>query len=47
MHVFAATFWALDFALFVFCKCKDGLKVLPAVFAVEFVTWHRNLGIDR
>ncbi len=43
VHVFTAAFWALDPALFVFCKSEDDLEGFIAVFAKEFVARHGNL----
>jgi hypothetical protein len=40
MHVFAATFWTFDVALFVFRKCKNDFKWLLAIFAVELIARH-------
>jgi hypothetical protein len=43
MNVFAATFWTLDVAFFVFRKGKNYFKWLLAIFAVELVARHGDL----
>lgn len=43
MDVFSATLWALDFALFVFCKGKDDFERLLAIFAVKLIAGHDDL----
>jgi hypothetical protein len=43
MYVFAATFWTLDVAFFVFRKGKNYFKWLLAIFAVELVARHGDL----
>jgi hypothetical protein len=43
MYVFAATFWTLDVAFFVFRKRKNYFKWLLAIFAVELIARHGDL----
>lgn len=43
MYLFAATFRSLNLAFFVFRKCKDNFKWLPAIFAVELIARHTDL----
>jgi len=43
VYLLAATFRTLDFAFFVFRKCKDDFKWLLAIFAVKLVARHMDL----
>jgi hypothetical protein len=43
MHAFAATFWTLDVAFFIFRKSKNYFKWLLAIFAVELIARHGDL----